>query len=80
MSTLKRKFVSCPAGGHDYDQSGGRKISFFFNIFFSLHTNDVRSDEGKKENILKSVNKNYLFGTYRLTRAVYRKQLFLRMA
>ena len=32
-ATLKKKFVSCPAGGHNSDQSGGRKIFLFFNIF-----------------------------------------------
>ena len=28
-ATLKKKFVSCPAGGRNCGQSGGRKILFF---------------------------------------------------
>ena len=27
-ATLKKKFVSCPAGGRNYGQSGGRKLFF----------------------------------------------------
>ena len=33
---LKKKFVSCPAGGHNNGQSGGRKFLFFLISFF-LH-------------------------------------------
>ena len=29
QATLKKKFVSCPAGGHNNGQSGGRNIFFF---------------------------------------------------
>ena len=29
-ATLKKKFVSCPAGGHGCGQLGGRKIFLFF--------------------------------------------------
>ena len=33
---LKKKFVSCPPGGHNSGQSGGCKIFFFLNIFFPV--------------------------------------------
>ena len=33
QATLKKKFVSCPAGGRNCGQLGGRKI-FFFTLFF----------------------------------------------
>ena len=35
LATLTKKFVSCPAGGRNYGQSGGRKI-LFFSVFFSF--------------------------------------------
>ena len=38
-ATLKKKFVSCPAGGHNSGHSGGRKI-FFFLIYF-LHCIEI---------------------------------------
>ena len=49
-ATLKKKFVSCPAGIHTSGQSGGRKIFLFFNIFF-LCIEMVGKMLGKKENI-----------------------------
>ena len=33
-ATLKKKFVSCPAGGRNYGHSGGRKFFFFFLFLF----------------------------------------------
>ena len=33
QATLKKKFVSCPAGGRNCGQSGGRKIVLFLVIF-----------------------------------------------
>ena len=47
QATLKTKFVSCPAGGHNCGQSGGRKIFFFF-FFFPLYRNG-RKNAGKKK-------------------------------
>ena len=36
-ATLKKKFVSCTAGGRNYGQSGGRKKnSVFFFFFFQI--------------------------------------------
>ena len=56
-ATLKKKFVSCPPGGHDrgHDrgQSGGRTIFLFLIYSFSLYRNDVENAEnvggGKKK-------------------------------
>ena len=47
-ATLKQKFVSCPAGGHNSGQSGGRKI-FCFSSFFPLYINGQEKKGEKKE-------------------------------
>ena len=48
QATLKNKFVSCPAGGHNCGQSGGRKI-FFFPLCIEM----VEKNAGKKRKIGK---------------------------
>ena len=51
-ATLKKKIVSCPAGGHYCGYSGGRN-SFLLYIFFSLYRNDVENAGEKKRKISK---------------------------
>ena len=55
-ATLKKKFVSCPAGGHNFGQSGGRKIFFFF--FFPPLYRNGRKNEGKKKKNEGNMKKN----------------------
>ena len=50
-ATLKKKYVSCPAGGHNSGQSGGRKIFFF--LFFSPLYRNGQENTGKKRKIGK---------------------------
>ena len=69
QATLKKKFVSCPAGGHTSGQSGGRKMFFSFYYFFSLYRNGRKNAGEKKEKIGKICS----HGTNKLTRAVDRK-------
>ena len=50
------------------------KSFFFFNIFFFHCIEMMWEMMGKKEKNLKNVKTNDSFGTYKLTRAVDRKQ------
>ena len=75
-ATLKKKFVSCPPGGHNCGQSGGHKIFFFGSIYLFLCTEMMWKMLGKKDN-LGNVKKMYPFGTHKLTRPADRKQNYL---
>ena len=51
-ATLKKKFVSCPVGGHNCGQSRGRKIFSFFFFFSPLYRNG-RINAGEKSGNMK---------------------------
>ena len=53
LATLKKKFVSCVAGGLNYGHSGGRKFFFFPFFFFSVRKLLKCLEKQKKNRKLK---------------------------
>ena len=53
QATLKKKFVSCPAGGYNKNQSGGRDIFFFLDKIFSI-IKDMENISKKRRKIPKT--------------------------
>ena len=67
---LKKKFVSCPAGGRNCGQSGGRNF-FFFPHFFSPMK--ILSIFRKKKKLAKMKKKKSPVAPFSATRPVYWK-------
>ena len=61
QATLKKKFVSCPAGGRNYGYSGGRSFSFFVLFFFCKRRTEIFLGEKKNRKLKKRTGNNIFF-------------------